>query len=610
MNNSILEMIRRCKAAGKKAAESCTAFLDRICRQLPVRSGEKKSGKKNPFLQAYVASLVSLMLCVTMFLSTTYAWFTASVTTSGNKMYVGTLGVELEHASFRGGKVGETQQVTEDYKILNEDIKWEPGYTAVEKFTVTETGDLAFTYKMLINRMVENPASTEEQIERENGLAEIARNVTVWHYTGEDAAALETLTASFADMVADKQWEKVGTLERVMLEGLAVFSGRVDVKSASAEKAVSRTHIIALHMEGHFDGEGLGVTAQDRTLNDLTISLVANQLTSETDAFGGGYDASPTDIRLVHPVELKDANKLKAQVVMDIADQPYAVTGVKLTIDEDTTMVPDTENAVFTVKTADGANVAMAGRQILPLELALQGLAADQGKKIHVELTIPSNLENVELYHNGTALASRYEASTGRLTFDVTAFGHLDIVYGALEVDNINALKDALENGRSVRLIQNMILDGDTITIPNGAKVTLNFNGYAIEGVKGQSNETAVFTVAAGGELTLKGSGALTADYTLLRNLGTLNIRGGTYDVSGGAEDLILNGGTQDLAKLNVYGGTFKADGKTTFIRNAQGSAIAIHGGSFDEQVVYDDNANGRTKVSVKDGVSIRPYIN
>ena len=53
--------------------------------------------KRKTILQTYLTSLVSLVLCVTMFFGTTAAWFTDTVETNQNQMYVGTLDVKLEH---------------------------------------------------------------------------------------------------------------------------------------------------------------------------------------------------------------------------------------------------------------------------------------------------------------------------------------------------------------------------------------------------------------------------------------------------------------------------------------------------------------------------------
>ena len=45
--------------------------------------------------RALLSSVVALLLCFSMLIGTTYAWFTDSVTSAGNKIVAGTLDVQL-----------------------------------------------------------------------------------------------------------------------------------------------------------------------------------------------------------------------------------------------------------------------------------------------------------------------------------------------------------------------------------------------------------------------------------------------------------------------------------------------------------------------------------
>ena len=46
--------------------------------------------------RALFSSVIALLLCFTMLLGTTFAWFTDSATNSGNKIMSGTLKVDME----------------------------------------------------------------------------------------------------------------------------------------------------------------------------------------------------------------------------------------------------------------------------------------------------------------------------------------------------------------------------------------------------------------------------------------------------------------------------------------------------------------------------------
>ncbi len=45
--------------------------------------------------RALLSSVVALLLCFSMLLGTTFAWFTDSATSAGNKIQAGTLDVQL-----------------------------------------------------------------------------------------------------------------------------------------------------------------------------------------------------------------------------------------------------------------------------------------------------------------------------------------------------------------------------------------------------------------------------------------------------------------------------------------------------------------------------------
>ena len=78
-----------------------------------------------------ILSAISLLLCASMLIGTTFAWFTDSVTSTGNKIQSGTLVLDLEMYD-EANTTADKYASIKDSKapIFNYD-KWEPGYTAV-----------------------------------------------------------------------------------------------------------------------------------------------------------------------------------------------------------------------------------------------------------------------------------------------------------------------------------------------------------------------------------------------------------------------------------------------------------------------------------------------
>ena len=99
--------------------------------------------------RALLASTLALILCFSMLLGTTYAWFTDSVTSGTNIIAAGNLDVELYHSD---SKV--TDEKVTGTTVLFDDVTpalWEPGAMAYEKFTIKNEGTLALKYQFALN---------------------------------------------------------------------------------------------------------------------------------------------------------------------------------------------------------------------------------------------------------------------------------------------------------------------------------------------------------------------------------------------------------------------------------------------------------------------------
>ena len=110
----------------------------------------KRRNKK----QALMASILSLVLCVSMLLGTTMAWFTDTATNKGNRIEAGTLDVKLlkhdgsEYVDISNGTgdifTAENQADTKEWPLNG--ILWEPGKTEVVYLAVENAGNLELQY--------------------------------------------------------------------------------------------------------------------------------------------------------------------------------------------------------------------------------------------------------------------------------------------------------------------------------------------------------------------------------------------------------------------------------------------------------------------------------
>ena len=120
--------------------------------------------------KAVWASALSIVMCLSLLIGTTFAWFTDTASTSVNKIQAGTLDVELQYEKTAGvweNAEGKTLQFKVDGQIPTEGTKilWEPGCTyELPTLRVVNKGDLALKYKVEITG-INGDAKLNEAIE-------------------------------------------------------------------------------------------------------------------------------------------------------------------------------------------------------------------------------------------------------------------------------------------------------------------------------------------------------------------------------------------------------------------------------------------------------------
>lgn len=260
------------------------------------KSTDKQPKVKNMLLQTYLTSLLCLVVCVVMFFGASYAWFSSEVTNTGNEIYVGTLKVGLykdqlvSTTDAEGNTTSTTQRVdlanNANEKLFSGNIRWEPGYTALETIKVVNEGDLAFKYVLsFTDGSVADKAGVTLD---ETQLGKVAEHFEVWVC---NEAYTKNEGETFAQMTEKPEWSRVGNTLADVLKGKAVFSGNVTAENIQQENDTAKTthtYTIALHMKEEANADIVA-----GKIISLNVKLVAYQLASETDGFGNSnYDSS------------------------------------------------------------------------------------------------------------------------------------------------------------------------------------------------------------------------------------------------------------------------------------------------------------------------------
>ena len=195
--------------------------------------------------KALLSSVFALVVCVSMLLGTTFAWFTDSVTSSGNIIQSGTLKVAMYWAEGSEDPASE-QTVWEDASsgaIFNH-TNWEPGFSQARHVRITNDGTLGFKYQVRI--------VTHEEV---SALAEV---IDVYYF--KDATQLTEDSAEVG--------ERLGTLVEV-LENKELINGRLAANSSSAFSLVFKMR------------ESAGNEYQGLTVGEFLVQIVATQLADE-----------------------------------------------------------------------------------------------------------------------------------------------------------------------------------------------------------------------------------------------------------------------------------------------------------------------------------------
>ncbi len=107
--------------------------------------------------RALLSSVMALVLCVTMLMGTTFAWFTDTAKVNVNTITSGTLDVTLEASYDNGTTWTNVENTSLDFVKAagvpkGEAILWEPGATySLPLIRVVNNGNLALKYKIVIS---------------------------------------------------------------------------------------------------------------------------------------------------------------------------------------------------------------------------------------------------------------------------------------------------------------------------------------------------------------------------------------------------------------------------------------------------------------------------
>ncbi len=537
--------------------------------------------------RALLTSVLSIALCLSMLIGTTFAWFTDTASTAVNKIQAGTLDVDIVDATDNTLN-GKTLYFRD--KDQNTNILWEPGATFnLDTFRIVNKGNLALKYKVVISGI--------------DGSAELLNVINFTVKKGEEAP------------VELAGWEGV-----LLPEGAAPAAG-ADVKT---------TGVIAI--SGKMD-EQAGNQYQGLSIDGLGITVYATQYTYESDSKDNTYDAGAD----MTPDNLEQRVQGSAEVT---ADEDTTVTTKDASA---SAVIPAGALTAGTTVTLSKTPVATSGnitvdaaQSAATYEISLTDsdgnkLTAAEGKYFTVKLNIGKDLNVVDFLHNGEKMTKvkrldgndqyQYSSATGIVTFTTDDFSPFTAIYrfgGGLGTEAAPYLiftdKQAMaieknKKGASYKLMADIVVPDEIYM--SGKTYTFDLNGHSVkleygEGVQ-PNNGSVLYIGGKSGKLTINDSSAeqtgavIGSDKTYTNkvtsavragNYGRLTINGGHfYGTSEGTSCIFVytTMSSNSKATVTINGGRFETatpSNGTYYVLNHQdnataGCTITVNGGSF-----------------------------
>ncbi len=494
--------------------------------------------------RALFASILSLLLCVSMLIGSTFAWFTDTASTGVNVIKSGSLEIAFEYAEGKEAPATATWNNAEGAKIFDYE-KWEPGYTVAKHIKITNKGTLALKYQLdfMIN----------------GEIGKLAEVIDV--YFADPAVQV-------ADRTAATNLKYVGNL-KTFLENTAI-----NPENGHLLEGESATVTIVLKMQ-----ETANNDYQNKSVGDgLTVAVVATQYTEETDSFDKNYDANA-----IYPISVTDLSGFQAAIAkvpnngtislnnnMTITGSNGGdLNGTNKTTNialNGNTVTASTGNAGFGIRNNATANIS-GGTVIADANTYTAVLARYEGAVANV-----SNMTLSNSLANGTALCARDKGviNVENTVINSTIGGCADANAGTITVKNCTFNQTGTDTDNRSTLF---------IACYSGE---ININGGDYTGAN-----KGLYIITSGGTFNVYGGNfkaneVIRADHTNYDNsypgaTAVFNIYGGNFDGK-----IVVNGTSANT--VNIEAGTFSNTGLTleqfkAYV--AEGSTVTEANGVF-----------------------------
>ena len=565
--------------------------------------------------RALLTSVMALVMCVVMLVGTTFAWFTDTASTGVNKIVSGNLKVDIIGAD--SDSHIEKLNFTKAAGAEGEALLWEPGCRYLTQgFRIANKGNLALKWKAEINKDNIVDGKVEGSTIAKDGKSLL--DVIDFYVVTKTADGAET-------EVAIKDF--IGNLAKGEKSGVYYIKGVMQTTA--------------------------GNDYQDLTLDGITITVYATQLTAEFDSFDNQYDK---DAKYTEVIAAGKTFTGKATLSTGItATNPNAIAVKAIGTDADVTILDGTFDggkggnnqcvhvsggATVTIKGGTftvGADAAGAGNAVIESNggnIVIEGgffqtdynwngfyYVLNQNNNNPGNITVKGGtFVNYDPSKGDDNLGGNFVADGYSVITETKANG--DVWYTVVSKSNSEGLKTVLANGGELTVSEEIRTNnsGDTAAdrVIISKPTTLNLNAKIVFPNNMGNNNTNFCALIVDADTTINAGEnggidtGVNGGYGInVRNGATLTINDGSYYGGGTAVQvqkgtLIINGGHFACEPYSnpVYGYEFMLNCIDTAYKNGT-AKIIVKGGTFVNFNPANCKAEGAGTNFVADGYKV-----
>ena len=307
--------------------------------------------------RALLTSALALLMCVTMLVGATFAWFTDTASTGVNKIQAGNLDIEVQYTLD-----GETWKDLDEASDIFQKGLWEPGHTEVVALKFKNNGNLALKYSINMN-IVDETAGLNKS-EQEYKLSDYLKVKTL----SQEASQIGDICIGMAFSARN---DALGYTTTANFKDATVLDH--DLFLTPGE--VGNYLIMKVYMPETVGNEANAISTEKAASINFGLNVVATQVPYEKDSFGNTYDkdAKYPDVAYTQASTQEELNtaldnptdangKPTSKIAVDLKKGSYTLPGDKMGNKE--ISIAGTKDTVIDLKAgtaAHNASITMEG---------------------------------------------------------------------------------------------------------------------------------------------------------------------------------------------------------------------------------------------------------